>query len=272
MSYVFFNDCIMPLQEANVPARDLSLLRGYGIFDYLRTHQRKPLFLPDYLDRFFKSADEMGLAVPVELTAIAGIIDELIQLHDYAECGIRLLLTGGESTNALSPGTPNFAIFIEPFSFAPAAQYEQGIKVLSVPYQRFNPHVKSINYLPLIYHRHRLAQEGAEDVLYQMNGIVSELSRCNVFYVKQGEIYTNEQGILHGITRKKVLEQAQNDYPIHFGDIQIADLLNADEVFLTSTTKQVMPIVQIDNHLINGGKVGVVSKALNEGFKSFYMS
>lgn len=271
MSYVFHNSKIVPISETGIGMRDLSLLRGFGIFDYLRTHNGRPLFLEDYLNRFYASALKMGLEVPVKKEAVASIIDELLTMHAYPESGIRLLLTGGQSADALKPGKPDFCIFVEPFHEPNSTDYSQGIKVITAEYQRFMPEIKSISYMPLIYLRNDLVAKKATDVLYHQAGLVSELSRCNVFYVKKGILYTNDSGILKGITRQKVIELIKIKYQLIFQPIQLKDLMNADEVFLSSTTKKVMPIVQIDDHPITNAKVGEVSKAILVDFLDKYM-
>lgn len=266
MKHIFFNDCIVPLAKASVPARDLSLLRGYGIFDYLRTHRRIPLFLSDYLDRFYLSAEKMGLTIGIAKNELPGIIQNLIGLHDYEECGIRLVLTGGESADAFHPGKSSFMIFLEPFFHPDERDYTEGVAVLSVNYARFMPEIKSISYLPVVYHREELKKHGAVDVLYHHEGKVTELSRSNLFIVKAGKVITNDKGILKGITRKQVFDLISHSYPFELRDFSLSELLDADEVFLSSTTKKVMPIVRVDDKKISSGKVGNISSELYQAF------
>jgi branched-chain amino acid aminotransferase len=266
MGFLFLNHSIISIESARIGVRDLSLLRGYGIFDYLRTHQGKPLFLTEYLQRFYSSAEKMGLKIPLNISEIPSIIEELLQRNKFEESGIRLVLTGGESNDAFHPGTPNFYILVEPFHHPSQSDYEHGIKVLSKEYGRFMPEIKTTNYLPVVYFRDELKEQNAVDVLYHQGGQVTELSRCNLFYVKNGIVLTNEVGILKGVTRKKVIEIIEKHFPLEITSFTLKDLYEADEVFLTSTTKKVMPITQIDQQKISSGEVGKISRELYEMF------
>lgn len=116
----------------------------------------------------------------------------------------------------------------------------------------------------------KVKEENAADVLYYKNNIVTEFPRSNIFIVsKQGELITNKKNILEGITRKKVLELATDKFPVKLEDITLDEIKNAAEVFMTSTTKRILPVIQVDETLINHGQVGHMTKAIHTAFLSF---
>ena len=138
--HCFLNGKILPADTASVAISDLALLRGYGIFDYLRTYHGKPFRLNDYLNRFRTSADDMRLPLKYEDAQISALVDELLDKSGSPEnAGIRLVLTGGNSPDSMSIAEPNFAIVIEHLPPTPDVQYENGVKLLSYPYQRIFP-------------------------------------------------------------------------------------------------------------------------------------
>jgi branched-subunit amino acid aminotransferase/4-amino-4-deoxychorismate lyase len=118
-----------------------------------------------------------------------------------------------------------------------------------------------------IWLQQKVKAAGADDVLYHYQNIVSELPRANVFFIdRDGALITNEINILHGITRKYILQLAAKNYPVQVRDFTRSEIFNASEVFLCSTTKRILPIVKIDDHIIGNGKPGKVTSELQQDF------
>jgi branched-chain amino acid aminotransferase len=263
--YCFANDRIIPTESAQVHPMDIGLIRGYGIFDFLRTSNFQPLFLEDYLDRFTRSAEKTNLFLPYSKEDLTKIILELIDKNELKEGGIRLVLTGGVSDNHFSPTKGSLFIFNESLDFPALNKYEQGVKLLSAEHVRAIADIKTTNYAFPVWHSAQWKAAGADDVLYHWNGIVSESSRSNLFIIKNGIISTPSNHILHGITRKRTLELAPETI---IKEISFDEVLNADEVFITSTTKKILPITRIDHHIIGNGAVGPVTQNLMSKFKA----
>ncbi|GHB42869.1 aminotransferase class IV [Mongoliitalea lutea] len=262
-TYCFANEGILETAKAQIHPMDIGLIRGYGIFDFLRTQEYNPMFLQDYLDRFTRSAEKTHLYLPYSKEDLRQIILELIDKNDLKEGGIRMVLTGGVSENHFSPTKGSLFIFNEALDFPAQQKYEQGVKLLSVEHVRAIADIKTTNYAFPVWHSAQWKAAGADDVLYHWNGIVSESSRSNIFVIKDGKVSTPDNHILHGITRKRTLELVP-DTAIR--EISFPEVLAADELFITSTTKKILPITKIDDHIIGNGKVGPKTQQLIKEF------
>jgi branched-chain amino acid aminotransferase len=247
LAIYFINDQFRPEQEATIGITDLGLLRSYGVFDFFRVIDGKPLFLSDHLVRFSTSATALGLAIPYTAEQLTQIIKEAISLNPAPLLGIKLILTGGYSPDGYTPTLPNFMLIAKPFSFA---NVPGGMNLMSLQHQRELPSVKSLNYMVPIYNLPKMNAMGAQDLLYHHQGQVSELSRSNLFIVKNGSIITPSQQILHGITRKHVLALASQIAPVYEQNVTMAEVLEADEVFTTGSTKRILKIGKIDGQTV----------------------
>ena len=262
LPYGFHNDRISPLAEMSVGPNNLSLHRGYGIFDYFTYHNKFNLHLDWYLDRFFTSADKAHLRLDQSRQGLIDIINELYDLNQTPTSNIKLILSGGSSTNGYSPSKKTDLLVLNyRHSPPPTSQYTQGVSLITHRHVRPFADIKSTNYIIPYLLRSKLEESGALDVLYVLEGIVNETSRANIFCCRNNVLYTPSRDILPGITRKTLLTD-QTMYPVVQQDITFDELICSDEVFITSTIKKVMPVVKIDGILINGGRVGPIAKQL----------
>jgi branched-chain amino acid aminotransferase len=242
---------------------DLSVQRGYGIFDFFKISNGHVYFLDDYLHRFYASAKAMNLSVPLGREQLIDIIFALIQKNGLNESGMKLIVTGGYSGDGYQPGEPNLLITQQNLTLPPPDQIQTGVRIITHEFVRDIPAVKTINYSMGIWLLEKIKQEKAYDVLYHQNGVISEFPRCNFFIVKDDDtILTPAKNVLSGITRKNILRIAEGR--IFESTVTLADLANAKEAFLTSTTKRIVPIVEVDGKAIGGGKPGKVSASLLE--------
>ncbi len=245
----FCDDRFMPLSEASLPVNDLGYQRGYGIFDFLRVTGNTPLYWEDHLDRFFFSAQAMHLPVKYQRDALQQIILQLIKENALPFSGIRIMLSGGSSPDGYQITEPNLVIVQTPLTPPPDQVMLPGYKVVSYPHQRQMPHVKTTDYLMAIWLQPWVKQQGADDVLYHQNGIVTEFPRSNFFLVTDDHtIVTPEKNILAGITRKQILQvAAANGLRVIQKDISMEEIGIAREAFISSSTKRVIPIRQLDH-------------------------
>ncbi|WP_225000252.1 aminotransferase class IV [Cesiribacter sp. SM1] len=262
--FYYFNDRIVQANEAVLPLQDLSMFRGYAIFDYARTHKGKPLLLEQYLKRFRSSAQALRLPLKQSNEELSRIIGELIDRNGFTESGVRLLLTGGYSPDVFTPADPNLMIRIENSTLAPQAAYTEGVSLLTNEYLRDWPQVKHTNYLNAIRHWPRVSAAGATEILYYWQDEVLECSRSNFFIVKGGKLITSTtEYILAGITRAGVLALAREQgIKTEERIFSLEEVWQADEAFITGTTKRVMPVIKIDDRPIGNGKPGPVSQRL----------
>jgi branched-chain amino acid aminotransferase len=263
--FAFINQEFLPLDQAFLHVSDLAIQRGFGVFDYFKVNDQHPFFLDDYLTRFAESARLMGITLPLEHEALKGVIYELLQKNDLGDSGVKMILTGGYSPDGYQPVEPNLLITQQEFSLPAPEQYNRGINIITHEYVREIPTAKTINYTMGIRLIQNIKAKGADDVLYHQKGIVSEFPRCNFFIVKEDNtVTTPAQDVLPGITRKNVLSLAGKFYQAEEGVITLADIRGAKEAFMTSTTKRILPIVQVDDQVIGSGQPGEITRHLLE--------
>lgn len=264
----FINDQFIEEEKAVIGITDLSIQRGYGVFDFFRTSNYVPLFLNDYLERFLRSAKMLRLQPHYTKEEISNIIGEMARQNNIPDSGFKIILTGGYSYDGYELSSPNFIIIQRPVQLPDKEKFDKGIKIILHEYMRDLPKTKSINYLVGLYLQQQVQQNKADDVLYYKNGCILEFPRSNVFIVtKDHTVVTPAENVLHGITRMKVLELARDKkFEVEERTITVDELKNAAEVFLTSTTKRIVPVLTIDNKFIGDGKPGEITTSLYKAF------
>ncbi|MEO5948280.1 MAG: aminotransferase class IV [Chitinophagaceae bacterium] len=266
---VFLNNQFLENKEASLNIMDLSIQRGYAAFDYLRTVNGKPLFIEDHLDRFYASAKAMRLPISKTKEELTAIINELIKKSGLSQAGIRLILTGGYSTDAYNPVDPNLLITCNSQTLPSAEDVEKGISIITYEYQRDLPQVKNINYMMAVWLQSLIREKKADDVLYYRNNILTEFPRANLFIVtKENVLVTPSDNILLGVTRKKLLELVKGFIKLEERNISKEELYEAREVFMCSTTKRILPIIKIDEIEISDGHPGKITKEIFKRFLS----
>jgi len=260
--YVWVNESLIPSDEANLNITDLAVQRGYGLFAFFKTIDGQPVFLEDHLDRLFRSAVLMRLELKESRDEIRNKIKRLIESNDLNDSGIKVILTGGFSADGFNIAEPNLIISQQGFQI-PRTMSEKGISILTHEYQRQFSNAKTLDYLQAIWLQPILKEKKAEDVLYYSDGLLRECPRANIFIVtKDQKVLTPESGMLKGVTRKHVLEISGARYVTEARDVSFEELRNAGEVFITSTTKNILPVVQVDGYVIGDGNPGEVSRTL----------
>ncbi|MCX7600831.1 MAG: aminotransferase class IV [Meiothermus sp.] len=267
MKYALINGTILEHDHASLHISDLGLRRGYGVFEFFRILRGIPVFLEDHLERFERSARLLELEVPYGRKALVEFIHELIWVNDLEQGGIQMLLTGGYSEDAFTPGKPNLVITPIAVTPPPAHLYERGGKVILHQNQRELPEAKTTDYLVAVRLARRMRAEGATEVVYHDGQQVSEGGRSSLCIIKNGVLLTAREGVLPGITRKHLLQVARPLLPIEERNLSLEELFSADEVLLTGATRQVMPITQIEDRPVGSGRVGPYAKALMEAFQ-----
>jgi branched-subunit amino acid aminotransferase/4-amino-4-deoxychorismate lyase len=265
MKYTWISGKYIEDQQACIHVSDLAIQRGYGVFDFFRLREKTPFLLSHYLDRFWHSAKELHLKPPVSKKELSLIIHEFIEKNQLENHGIKMILTGGYAQDGYIPMEPNMIIRAYAITMPTPEKYQVGYRVMTNEYQRGTPESKSIDYRHGISLIPRLKERRLDDVLYVSGGIISEFPRSNFFMVdQQDRIVTPKRNILNGITRRVLLQIAREHYVVETRDVLVDELLIAKEAFLTSTTRLVMPVCEIDNHKIGNGIPGQVTKHLTQ--------
>jgi branched-chain amino acid aminotransferase len=243
---------------ATIPVSDLAVLRGYGVFDFFRTYGGKPFHLEAHLARLEQSAGMISLPLPQTLADIRSIVLELLDRNGSAEVTVRIIVTGGTSDDNITPrGESRLLILVAPLVPPPDTWYRDGVKVITEHTERYLPEAKTINYIPAIVALQRAQAQAAIDAIYvDRAGRALEGTTTNLFAFYGDTLVTPGNGILRGITRQAVLELASDLYEVQLRDLNVNELLRADEVFITSSNKQICPVRQIDDTVIGAGVPG----------------
>jgi len=254
--------------EAVISINDVAVLRGYSAFEALRTYNRRPFHLDKHLTRLYRSAELIELEIPWSRESLAAIIREVIERNTYKHAAIRILVTGGESEDSILPTRkPTLAVLITALGERDMERFAQGYKLITTRLQRTEPDAKTTNYLVAIRALKEAARRNASDALYvDEQGHVLEATRSNFFIFRGDTLITPGAGVLKGITRNVVLDLAMERFPIEERPILLDELALADEAFITSSSKEIMPVVQIDELKIGKGLPGRRTYELEQRF------
>lgn len=267
--YVIVNDALLPANEASLGIADLSIQRGYGIFDFFKTVAGEPVFLDDHLDRFYSSAYQMRLPVKQSRQELTEMLYTLIRKNNLEDSGVRITLTGGYSSDGFNISDQS-SLIVTQQKFHTNRDFDKSISLISHDYQRQFSTAKTLDYLKAIWLQPVLKEKRVDDVLYHNNGFLRECPRANFFLVNhKDEILTSAHNILKGVTRKHILKVASKNFVAAERDITINDLKNAREAFISSTTKNIMPVTKIDGRILGYGKPGEITLALAKEFDKY---
>lgn len=269
MSKCFFNGKIASFKDVKININDLGLLRAYAVFDYLRTYGGKPFRLDDYLGRFRKSAGFLHMKPGYSNSQIRFFVNELLK-DEKNDVGIRFLLTGGFTSDSISRKKPNFFILAEKLQPHPPHIFTNGVKLITYEFQRYLPLAKTTNYMNAIRLSEHKENQKAFDILYHKNGAVLETARNNFFIVKNGVLIAPKENVLPGITKKVILElAAKNKIAARERKVLLRELKDADEAFISGSSKGIVAVVKIDGIKIGDGKPGEMTKKLKLLFEDY---
>jgi branched-chain amino acid aminotransferase len=273
------NGRIGDAREPLVPVFDHGFLYGEGVYETLRTYDRVPFLFDRHMRRLRASAQMIALPVPLDDRQLLERVEAtMAALPGSGEAYIRILLTRGVgdlSYDLSATPTPSVVIIVKPFVGPPARTIEQGIAVATVSVLRnhpssVNPLIKSNNLLNNALAMQEAIRKGAEEaVMRNYRGELAECSQSNLFIVRGGAALTPplDAGLLPGITRAFVMEIGREiGVPVSDAALQLEDLLGADEAFVTGTTRELTPVVRVDDRVIGSGKPGPITKRLLEAF------
>jgi branched-chain amino acid aminotransferase len=212
----------------------------------------------------------IGLACPWSGSEIKDITLQTIAHNDYPEANIRLLITGGDSADSISPGRqPRLVVTVGPVKRFPEQWYRDGVKIITARLNRYIPGAKSIDYIRAIVTLNDARAVGAVESLYvDIDDHVLEGTTSNLFAVISGRLVTPAEDILPGITRDVILELVKEDFQVELRNLPRTELLQAEEIFLASSNKEVLPVRQVDDQPI-GLVPGPVTGRVLELFKTY---
>ena len=277
---VYVNGKITDAPSAAVPVFDHGFLYGEGVYETLRTYGRQPFLFERHMDRLRRSASLIALDVPFSDAEMRERVERTMAAHrGLDEAYIRILLTRGVGELTYNPAatpTPTLIIIVKPFPAPAEATFTEGIKLSLVSVRRnhpeaLNPMIKSNNLLNNALAMQEALGRGADEALMlNHDGEIVECSQSNFFIVCGGTLHTAplKAGLLPGITREFIIELAKDlAIPVLEEPLRPTDLAAADEAFITGTTREVTPVVAVDDQTIGRGKPGEVTLGLLTAFR-----
>ena len=277
---LYLNGEFVPEEDVKISAFDHGFLYGDGIFEGIRAYDGYVFKLEEHLDRLYDSARAIRLEIPLSRDEMREAILETLRVNGLKTAYIRPIVTRGVGDLGIDPrkcARPTVLILVKDWkTLYPEELYEKGLRTIVAstrarPPESLPPSVKSLNYLTNIMAKLEAIAAGADEaIMLDVRGFVAEGTADNLFAVKKGVLYTPPVTTnLPGITRGVILELAQEaGYPAREEYFGVAQLYTADEVFLTGTAAEVIPIVEIDGRPIGTGRPGPITRDLRERFKA----
>lgn len=276
---IYMNDKLVDQSEAMVSVFDHGLLYGDGIFEGIRLYEGCVFKLDEHLERLEYSAKAIMLDLPWSREELSAVVCETCRANGLKNGYIRLVVTRGVGSLGLSIKNcdkPQLIVIADTIQLYPKEFYQKGLEIITVPTRRINPAampptVKSLNYLNNILAKIEAQHLGYhEAIMLNDQGYVAECTGDNIFVVHKGELITpaTSAGALKGITRDTALDIAEElGLPARESNLTRYDLWVADELFLTGTAAEIIPIVKVDARPIGNGEPGVVTGKFLDCFR-----
>jgi len=269
---LYLKGTVLHLEEGRVSVEDRGFQFGDGVYEVIGVYQGHPYELQAHLDRLFRSAAEIDLSIPYRPEELDALVRRLLQESQLAQPRIYIQVTRGYAprTHAFpAEATPTIVIYTRNYDSRPSQEYEKGVRTITVPDDRWGHcHIKSIALLPNCLAKERAYRTGAfEAIFYSRKGVVYEGTSTNVFCIIDGAITTAplSNKILPGITRARLIELARAaGLEVAERDYTVDEMKSAGEVFLTGTTTEVMPVIQVDETTIGRGEPGPLARRLRQ--------
>jgi branched-chain amino acid aminotransferase len=276
---IYLNGKLVPEKDARISVFDHGLLYGDGVFEGIRVYNGRVFMLEAHLDRLFRSAQAIVLAIPLSKAALLKAVVATCKANRTLNGYVRLVVTRGIGTLGLNPYScrrPQVIIIAGAIQLYSRELYDQGLKVVTAGSLRnhsesLSPCIKSLNYLNNIMAKLEAINAGVEEVIMlNPQGNVAEASGDNIFIFKGNLLLTPpiSAGALEGITRDVVMGLArQRGYEVRECTLTRYDLYTADEMFLTGTAAEIISVVDMDRRVIGTGKPGRRTLDLTAAFR-----
>ena len=280
MNKVWLDGALVDQDRAKISVFDHAVLYGDGCFEGIRAYNGRIFKLGSHLNRMYESAERIRLDPPYSPQVIEQAIRSTVTANKLTEAYIRLVFTRGVGTLGLHPfRCPKATAFViaDTIELYPQELYDNGLRVIvakrrRIPIESLDPALKSLNYLNNIMAKiEAIDADALEAIMLNTDGYVSECTGDNIFIVTNGRIITPpiEAGILHGITRRFVIEELAPhlEYQVCEKMMKLDDVFKADEVFLTGTAAEIIGVNRVDEETIGSGKVGPITTSLATEFR-----
>jgi len=267
--------------NAKISVYDHGLLYGDGVFEGIRVYHGKLFEIETHIRRLYDSAKSIRLVIPITPEQMKAAIEQTFRANNFTDCYVRAVVTRGVGDLGINPRnskSPSVFIIADTIAVYPRAMYEKGMAVITASYIRNHPNaqsprIKSLNYLNNILAKIEANDAGVpEAVMLNHEGNVAECTADNIFIVRDGKVLTPKvtDGILEGVTRGVIIKLcAKSSIDCVERTLQRHDLYVADEIFVTGTGAEVMPVTKVDGRVIGTGEPGSTTRKLIDLFKQY---
>lgn len=277
MTTAYLNGEFLPLSEARVSVMDRGFLFGDGVYEVFPVYNSKPFRAEQHLHRLAHSLEAINLALKLDIPAWGKILTELVQRNGGGDQSIYLQCTRGSAPTRDHafpvPTNPTIFAYSVPLQTKSIEELSQGIAAVTVTDIRWHRcDIKAITLLPNVLLRQHAIENGAQEAILISHGFAIEASAMNLFIVKDDIIKTTPLSphILGGITRDLILELATaNQLPLQEVDITLEELIAADEVWVTSSNREIVPVIKLDNMPVGNGKAGPIWHKMIKLYQEF---
>jgi D-alanine transaminase len=276
MNKILLNDNIVDRGKV-VDIEDRGYQFGDGIYEVIGVYDGKPLMMKEHLIRLERSARELRLNLPHSAEELSEKLRKLVEANGLKEGIIYLQVSRGTSPrwHEFPPAdTPPVTIgYTREEERMSEVEDQGGNVVLTEDIRWLRCDIKTLNLLPNVLAKQKAIENDAVETILHRGDTVTEASASNVFIVKNGALYTHpaDNYILNGITRQKIIEICEQlELEVHEETYTVKELLNADEVFISATKSDIIPILKVDDHVIDQGKPGEITKSIVKEFRKLY--
>lgn len=273
---VYLNGAYMPIEDAKISPLDRGFIFGDGVYEVIPYYAGKGLRAKEHLLRLQRSMDELYLANPYSLDEWESIIHRLIEQNGGGNVGVYIQVTRGVAKRDFPPPagiTPTVFLMVNPLATPKPEIYERGISAVSLDDSRWmRCHVKSTALLGAVLLKHEGTLAGGDEAVMFRDGYLTESTASNIAAVKSGVILCPPMDnlILGGITYELMIELARkNKLPLEVRRVKRLEVLQADELWIMSSTKEVVPIVTLDGKPIGTGTPGPMFKKMYQLFQDY---
>jgi branched-chain amino acid aminotransferase len=282
--WIYLNNTFVKDEEAVISVFDHGFLYGDGVYETLRSYGSRIFMRDQHLSRLFRSAEAIGLMIPIPMKNWEGILREAMRRNnvgtDLRDAYLRITVSRGAGDIGLDPAlcvSPTVVVMAKPLMPPASHLYETGVNVIIASTKRnlpsaLPPQIKTINFLNNILAKREAIAVGAFDsLLLNWEQHLTEGTISNVFLVTNGTLQTPalECGLLDGITRGIVIQLARElEISVEEGRYTVDQLYRADECFLTNTSMEIMPVASVDRRPVGDGKPGPLTLKLREQFRA----
>lgn len=263
--YVDEDNCVLSV-------KDIIVLRGFGVFDFLITYNKRPFYLKEHVQRLETSARKIGLKLRHSNDEICRIVEETVRRNPHHdESNIRIVYTGGISSDGVTPeGNGYLIVMVTPKHLLPEWWYTDGAKLVTAEIERFLPGAKSTNYLTAVWALERAkAMDAIESIYVDRKDCLLEGTTTNFFCFKDNKLVTPKLNILPGITRSVLVDLVKGNFDLEIREIQKDELSSMEEVFISASNKEIVPIIQVDDIVIANGKPGERTRKVMQLFRDY---